>query len=71
MKYILILKHFGKRKSFYTVHLMDESEYLRIYGKFSSLKKAKERAKKEAESRGIEIKYGIAVKKAGELIEVK
>lgn len=59
LEYILILKHRGKRKNFYSVHLMsDRNEYLRIYGKFSSLIKAKKRAKELSEKFGnIEIKF--------------
>ncbi len=43
--YLLIKKHKGKRKNYYTLHLMMGDEYFRLFGKFSSLSKAMKRAK--------------------------
>jgi len=59
--YILILQRKGKRKTYYTVHQLDNNnEYLRIFGKFSSLKKAQERAREIAQA--IFIRYGFEPK---------
>ncbi len=46
MRWILILKHKGKKKNYWTVHLMEGDEYLRIYGKFGTKSKALNKAEK-------------------------
>jgi len=47
-KLIEILTHEGVRKKYYTVHYLIDNEYIRIYGKFGSLNKANNAAKRIA-----------------------
>ncbi len=55
--YLLVKRHKGKKKYFYTLHLMTENdEYFRLFGKFSSLSKAMKRAKELSKKYNVEIK---------------
>jgi hypothetical protein len=53
--YLLIKKHKGKRKYYYTLHLMMDNEYFRLFGKFSSLSKAMKRARQLSKKYGCEV----------------
>ena len=55
-KEIRILKHQGKKKNYYTVHSFEDGEYMRIYGKFSSIGKAKKRANMLANKMGLTVR---------------
>ncbi|MEM5866318.1 MAG: hypothetical protein QXG39_00160 [Candidatus Aenigmatarchaeota archaeon] len=59
--YILIVKYKGKRKSYYVNYLMDErfgKKPLRLLGRSSKLKEARERAEKQMrEWQASEIRY--------------
>ena len=59
MRYILVSKHKGKKKNYYSVHLMEDDMYLRIFGRFSKFNKAEKRANELA------VKYNCLVRFSG------